>query len=147
MIHLDDQALATVLAALRFYQRHDMGNPAMRSDELHDIATNGGTVISLDDVGIDELCERLNNPDPVQLAITLDGGLIQDIVSDTPEAFEGVEITVIDYDVEGADPGDYEVIAQGPEGDGEADACVSGWDVTQAGLPLPVKILRERKGA
>lgn len=52
--------LATILAALRFYQAAGMGEPSNRSDEIHDIATSGGDAISLDDEGIDDLCERLN---------------------------------------------------------------------------------------
>ena len=43
-----------------FYQEHGQGDPANRSDRIHDVATNCGQVISLDDTGIDELCERLN---------------------------------------------------------------------------------------
>ncbi len=56
-----DAAHATILAALRLYQREGMGEPDNRSDELHDISTNGDRVTSsLDDQGIDELCEELN---------------------------------------------------------------------------------------
>lgn len=59
---LDDAEHATVLAALRFYQANGMGDPFNRSDEIHEIATNGGTVLSsLDDEGIDALCERINH--------------------------------------------------------------------------------------
>lgn len=57
---LDAQELATVLAALRYYQQAGMGEPGNRSIDIHDIATDGDTVVSLDDQGIDELCERLN---------------------------------------------------------------------------------------
>lgn len=52
--------LSTILAALRFYQEHGQGDPANRSDELHELATCGGECISLDDSAIDELCERIN---------------------------------------------------------------------------------------
>lgn len=63
---LDDAELATVLAALRFYQRAGMGDPDNRDDDIHDIATGGGEVMSsLDDDGIDALCERLNGVAPV----------------------------------------------------------------------------------
>lgn len=51
----------TILAALRVYQEHDMGEPANRSDAIHDIATNGGEDISYDVVAIDDLCERVNS--------------------------------------------------------------------------------------
>lgn len=57
---IESDELATILAALRFYQEKGMGNPDNRSDEIHDIATNGDEVTSLDDDGIDALCEKLN---------------------------------------------------------------------------------------
>lgn len=60
-IKCDDAEHATILAALRFYQRAGMGEPDNRSDEIHDIATNCGAVTSsLDEDGINELCERIN---------------------------------------------------------------------------------------
>lgn len=51
---------ATILAALRFYQKHGQGDPANRSDDVHAIATDDGDLISLDEHGIDQLCEKLN---------------------------------------------------------------------------------------
>jgi len=59
-IELDDQELSTVLAALRLYQDQGLGSPANRSEAIHEIATNGGEIVSLDTDGIDELCEKLN---------------------------------------------------------------------------------------
>lgn len=50
----------TILAALRFYQQHGMGEPFNRSDAIHDIATNGDEDCSYDDGDIDDLCERVN---------------------------------------------------------------------------------------
>lgn len=47
--------LATVLAALRYWQRHRPSNP-----ELRDIATDGGTLTPLDTHDIDALCDHLN---------------------------------------------------------------------------------------
>jgi hypothetical protein len=60
IMRVSRQEFHTILAALRFYQEHDQGEPANRMDAIHDIATGGGDVISLDDSGINELCERLN---------------------------------------------------------------------------------------
>ena len=60
IVTLDDAELGTVLAALRYYQSQGLGDPANRPQEIHDIATAGDTVISLDDGAIDELCERIN---------------------------------------------------------------------------------------
>ncbi len=51
---------ATILAALRFYQESGMGDPANRSDAIHDIATCLDEVISLDEADIDDLYEKLN---------------------------------------------------------------------------------------
>lgn len=48
--------LATVLAALRAYQRTARHDP-----DILDIATDGGRLTALDDAGIDDLCERLND--------------------------------------------------------------------------------------
>ena len=50
----------TILAALRFYQGHGQGDPAYRSESIDDLATHGDQVTSLDDAGIDRLCERIN---------------------------------------------------------------------------------------
>lgn len=59
-IRVDDAERATILAALRFYQREGMGDPANRSWEIHDIASNSGDLISLDCKGISDLCEKIN---------------------------------------------------------------------------------------
>ncbi len=59
-VFLDAQELNTILAALRFYQEEEMTEPDNRSDAIHDIATNGDQETSMDDAGVDELCEKLN---------------------------------------------------------------------------------------
>lgn len=51
---------ATILAALRYYQGCGMSERWKRSVGINDIATNGETVVPLDDASIDELCERIN---------------------------------------------------------------------------------------
>ena len=56
--HPDDRH--TILAALRFYQERGQGDPANRSDAIHEIATNSGDAVSLDAAGIDRLCEYIN---------------------------------------------------------------------------------------
>lgn len=56
---IERDELATILAALRFYQGAGMGEPDNRSDAIHAIATDGD-VISLDAAAIDTLCESLN---------------------------------------------------------------------------------------
>lgn len=53
--------LATVLAALRYYQEQGLGDPDNRPLHIHEIAADAPDVVaSLDDAGIDELCEKLN---------------------------------------------------------------------------------------
>lgn len=60
LLEIDNQDRNTLLAALRAYQEAGYGDPAKRPDYLHEIATDGDCEISADDVGIDELCERIN---------------------------------------------------------------------------------------
>jgi hypothetical protein len=61
---LNEQEQATVLAALRYYQMQGLGDPANRPDAIHEIATGvNDTIVSLDDKGINALCERLNMED------------------------------------------------------------------------------------
>ena len=40
------------------------------------------------------------------LIINVSGGVVQDITSDTPEAFKNVKIALVDYDCDGSDPYD-----------------------------------------
>lgn len=54
----------TVLAALRTYQEAGYGDPANRPQRIQDIACPSISDTSLDDAGIDELCEQLNCGDP-----------------------------------------------------------------------------------
>lgn len=68
--------MATILAALRYYQEKGQGDPANRSDDIHEIATCGDEVISLDATAIDDLCERLNTSPPRGALLSLiDAGL------------------------------------------------------------------------
>lgn len=53
---LDDRELATVLAALRLWQREGWRSGGGE----HDIATVGGELKPLSDIEIDGLCDHLN---------------------------------------------------------------------------------------
>lgn len=97
-ISVDAAELATIFAALRFYQSAGQGDPANRSDDIHLIATDGDSQISLDAEAIDALCERLNLDVPVRCLIGLEGGLVTGVTSNVL-----LEFTVLDYDVEGCD--------------------------------------------
>lgn len=55
---LDEREAATVLAALRHWQR-GLGDD-VETSEVDDIATNGGALEALSEAEIDALCERLN---------------------------------------------------------------------------------------
>lgn len=73
-----------------------------------------------------------------ELIIVLEGGLISAIVSNDPEAFKNMKISVIDYDVEGADE-----IVEIEQGNGEfAPACLHVEQVGEAAIPVPL-ITRE----
>ena len=98
IISVDAAELATILAALRFYQRAGQGDPANRCEDIHLIATDGDSHISLDAEGIDAICERINLNEPVRCLIGLEGGLVTGVTSNVL-----LEFTVLDYDVEGCD--------------------------------------------
>lgn len=94
---IDAVERATILAALRYYQQQGQGDPSNRSDEIHDIATDVGNQISLDEEGIDVLCEKVNFGEAPLICIGIQGGVVTG-VSSTAE----VLFVVLDYDTEGA---------------------------------------------
>ena len=98
IISVNSAELATILAALRFYQREGQGDPSNRRVDIQVIATDGDTQLSLNMEGIDALCERINLDEPVRCLIGLEGGLITGVTSNVM-----LEFTVLDYDVEGCD--------------------------------------------
>ena len=57
---LGDDEIATLLAALRWYQHSGVAAAAYQPDWLRDINTNGARFLALSDSRIDELCEKLN---------------------------------------------------------------------------------------
>jgi hypothetical protein len=59
LIEVNHSELATIRAALRLYVNEGCGDPMNRDDEIHDIATDDGPAISLDDDGIEDLDARL----------------------------------------------------------------------------------------
>jgi hypothetical protein len=74
-----------------------------------------------------------NNPRTLDLNITMDGGLIQDIITDDPGLI-GQTVTVIDYDTDGAPDCDLEFVDQG---NGKAVAAyVSTFPVIEAEIPI-----------
>lgn len=63
-MRVTQQERNTILAALRYYQKQGLGDPQMRPVDIHDIATDGDCDTSLNDAGIDVLCERINSEIP-----------------------------------------------------------------------------------
>ena len=57
---LEREDIATIVAALRYYQQEGQGDPDNRDSMIQDLATAGGEITSRDDDGIDALCEQLN---------------------------------------------------------------------------------------
>lgn len=59
-ITVNERQHATILAALRIYQKTGMSEPTNRPVAIHEIATNSETIIALNADDIDDLCELLN---------------------------------------------------------------------------------------
>jgi len=57
---LNQKELAAVLAGLRMLQSVSLKNDGLLPVEFADIMTDGGSFEGLDDIEIDELCQRLN---------------------------------------------------------------------------------------
>ncbi|MCK4374765.1 MAG: hypothetical protein KAX19_05525, partial [Candidatus Brocadiae bacterium] len=60
-LDLDGRELATVLAALRYYQDENLqGGAGIPDEAIRDIASDGGRLKPLDFDEVGQLCERLN---------------------------------------------------------------------------------------
>ena len=80
-IELNTEQRDTVLAALEYYRRCGMGEPANRPEWLHDIACPPPfDTTSLDDGGIRELRLRISGDKPVSLAEMADRARLRDAV-------------------------------------------------------------------
>lgn len=112
---LTDQETATILAALRFYQNAGQGDPENRQDWIHEIAVSCAEETSLDAVGIDTLCEKINMDcafyTPAEIVITVEDGLIQNVENIPP----GMRVVVHDFDAMGIYPSSEALEAEGRE--------------------------------
>ena len=77
------------------------------------------------------------------LIIVLQGGLVQDVVSDNPAFFDKVNITVIDYDTDNAEADDTVEVEQ--EDGSYGEAFVSERSVSQATIPIPLRFNEEEE--
>lgn len=103
LLDLDGRELATVLAALRYYQSENLQDDGKIADQVAgDIASDGGRLQPLTREEVDALCERLNSqptspatPRGLQVILTVSGG-----VAEVLQKPIGVALTLYDYDVE-----------------------------------------------
>ena len=77
------------------------------------------------------------------LVIVLEGGVIQDIVSNAPDSFDN--IVVIDYDTDGADPAELTDV---PQGDHYPDQPAHVWQTaaSMSGIDITEVIRRKESG-
>lgn len=104
---INDQQMATILAALRYYQQNGQGDPMNRSDDIFDISTRGEEVISLDDAGIDDLCMELNVGEgtDVELSENEVAGLMLQRIEDGDLSVEDIPVRLARYGL--MDPCDF----------------------------------------
>lgn len=101
----DKRQSATILAALRYWQREGL----MSSGHEQDIATEGNSMNALDAEDIDALCKQINiAPEPAIIVIGCEGGLVQGASSN----IEALSMIVLDYDTEGADDDEITEVPQ-----------------------------------
>ncbi|QOX80907.1 hypothetical protein FY034_18065 (plasmid) [Trichlorobacter lovleyi] len=80
--------------------------------------------------------KKQKSAQPPYLAVVIDGGLVQSIISDNPEYFAGVKTMVIDYDTDSLDP-DNETLGLVEQDDGTiAIAYMRGDAVEASGINL-----------
>lgn len=101
----DKRQSATILAALRYWQREGL----MSSGHEQDIATEGNSMNALDAEDIDALCKQINvAPEPAIIVVGCEGGLVQGASSN----IEALSMIVLDYDTEGADDDEITEVPQ-----------------------------------
>ena len=103
LLDLDGRELATVLAALRYYQCENLQDDGAVADQAAgDIASDGDRLKPLTCEEVDGLCERLNyqpalpaTPKALQVILAVSGG-----VAEVLQKPIGVALTLYDYDIE-----------------------------------------------
>lgn len=105
MVINGDRELATVLAALRLWQRGSCGTTGTQERVLEAahaelaIASDDERLVPLTAAEIDELCERLNAPqDLPTVVLSVEGAAIHKVVSNMP-----ARCIILDADVQGSD--------------------------------------------
>lgn len=119
IIHCSDQEHSVILAGLRaLVKQYKRGEYC---PEFADIVTNGGVYEPMAPSQVDELCERLNfeRIDVPMVCVKLNDGVVQGTVTNVP----GMDVLVLDYDVE-HDDNDYPSY---PEKDGSWDPAAASY--------------------
>jgi len=107
---LNHAQTSTILAALRFYQANGL---AALDESIRRIASDDGTCTPLDAGAIDDLCEALNGgAGPTRLIVQVEGRSIRAVMSERTLPTD-VQVFVMDYDTENADPSEITGITQG----------------------------------
>lgn len=115
---LNERELDGILAALRFWQRTGQDpKTGMIPEPEREIATEHGACLSM--VEINALCERLNTTPEPRIAVVLEGGIVQDIITDRDD-LRGLNVYIIDYDTEGVDEDRIGFVKEGHREDEEA---------------------------
>ncbi len=97
---------------------------------------------------LEEQIDKLENntPKPVPtIAVVMEGGLVQSIVSDSPEKLPPMNVIVIDYDTDGSDE-EYLVSVPQREGEQDARAFAAIQTITPAGIDLAA-VMRQLEGS
>lgn len=87
---------------------------------------------------LEEQIDKLegSTPDPVPtVAVVMEGGLVQSIVSDSPEKLPPMKMIIIDYDTDGANEEDLVSVPQGKDRK-ETEAFAGIWSIGQTGIDL-----------
>lgn len=90
-ISVDEQQFHTIIAALCFYQEYRQVEPSRRTDWIHELATNGDEVTSLDGEGVDTLVNQINTAEPSD-AVNVNG---VSVTVDTGES-DGTKVVFVD---------------------------------------------------
>lgn len=107
----------------------------INADKLREIARRCSALLSrIDGDGAPSRAAA----EPVYLAVTIEGGIVQAIHSNKPEAFAFVEdVLLIDFDTEGADEGStFQVPELKPSEFGPSEAHGGAFSITESELDL-----------
>lgn len=88
----------TIVAALRFYQKHGQTESGNRTEEIDILASGGDGEISMDSEGVDDLCERihLSTKQPARVVLNMKDGLVKFVYAEF-----ALYAAITDYDPEG----------------------------------------------